>query len=79
LTVLLRRSYDKEIIKLISDDRDSGSKKYKRVYGCAYVGLDIAESALSGSLESGGQFCVGAFGRNLASVTVNMFLHLICF
>jgi hypothetical protein len=25
------------------------------------------------SLESGGRFCVGAFGRNLASVTVKMF------
>jgi hypothetical protein len=29
------------------------------------------------SLESGGRFCVGAFGRNLASVVVKMFLHLI--
>jgi hypothetical protein len=27
-----------------------------------------AESAFDGSLESGGRFCVGAFGGNLASV-----------
>jgi hypothetical protein len=31
------------------------------------------------SLESGGQFCVGAFGRNLASVVMKMFSHLIYF
>jgi hypothetical protein len=30
-----------------------------------------------GSLESGGRFFVGAFGRNLASVTVKMCSHLI--
>jgi hypothetical protein len=29
------------------------------------------------SLESGDRFCVFAFGRNLASVAVNMFPHLI--
>jgi hypothetical protein len=29
------------------------------------------------SLELGGQFCVGAFGTNMASVAVNMFTHLI--
>jgi hypothetical protein len=39
----------------------------------------IAESAFGGSLESGGRFYVGAFGRNLASVTVKMFSHLIQF
>jgi hypothetical protein len=33
----------------------------------------LAESALDGSLESGGRFCVGAFGRNLAPVAVKMF------
>jgi hypothetical protein len=32
-----------------------------------------------GSLQSGGRFCVGAFGRNLASVAVKMFSHLIYF
>jgi hypothetical protein len=30
-------------------------------------------------LESGGRFCVGAFGRNLASVAMKMFAHLIYF
>jgi hypothetical protein len=29
------------------------------------------------SLESRGRFCVDAFGRNLPSVTVKMFSHLI--
>jgi hypothetical protein len=34
-------------------------------------------SAFGGSLESGGRFCAGASGRNLASVAVKMFSHLI--
>jgi hypothetical protein len=34
-------------------------------------------SAFDGSLESGGRFCVGAFGRNLDPVAVKMFSHLI--
>jgi hypothetical protein len=32
-----------------------------------------------GSLESGGRFCVGAFGRNVFSVAVKVFSHLIYF
>jgi hypothetical protein len=40
---------------------------------------DLAEFAFGGSLESGCWFCVGAFGRNLASVTVKMFSHFIHF
>jgi hypothetical protein len=39
----------------------------------------LTESALGVSLESGSWFCVGAFGRNLASVTVKMFSHSIQF
>jgi hypothetical protein len=39
----------------------------------------LTESAFGGNLESGGRFCVGAFGRNLASVAVMMFSHLIYF
>jgi hypothetical protein len=39
----------------------------------------LTESAFSGSLESGGRFRVGAFGRNLTSVAVKMFSHLINF
>jgi hypothetical protein len=39
----------------------------------------LAESAFGGSLESSSQFCVGAFGRNLASVTVKMFSHIVYF
>jgi hypothetical protein len=36
---------------------------------------DLAEYAFGGSLESGGRFCLGAFGRNLASVAVKMYSH----
>jgi hypothetical protein len=61
-------------LKLSSDGGDSGSKKYKRGYGGG-----LAESAFDGSLGSGGRFCVGAFARNLASVAVKMFSHLIYF
>jgi hypothetical protein len=39
----------------------------------------LAKSAFGGSLESGGRFCVGAFGRNLASVAVKMFSRLMYF
>jgi hypothetical protein len=39
--------------------------------------VGLAESEFGGSLESGGWFCVDAFGRNLTSVTVKMFSHLI--
>jgi hypothetical protein len=39
----------------------------------------VVASAFGGSLESGCRFCVGAFGRNLASVAVKMFSHLIYF
>jgi hypothetical protein len=37
------------------------------------------ESTFGGILESGGRFCVGAFGRNLASVAVKIFSHSIYF
>jgi hypothetical protein len=37
----------------------------------------LAESAFGGSLESGGRFCVGAFGRNMSSVAIKMFPHSI--
>jgi hypothetical protein len=53
----------REKLKLSSEGGDSGSKKYKRGYGGAY----------GGSVESGSRFCVGAFGKNLASVAVKMF------
>jgi hypothetical protein len=35
--------------------------------------VGLAESAFGGRLESGGQSCDGAFGGNLASLTVKMF------
>jgi hypothetical protein len=34
---------------------------------------------VGGSLESGGRFCVAAFGSNLASEAVRVFSHLIFF
>jgi hypothetical protein len=34
------------------------------------------ESEFGGSPESGGRFCVGTFGKNLASVAVNIFSYL---
>jgi hypothetical protein len=46
-------------------------------YGDAYGG--VWRSVFDRSLESGGQFCVGAFGKNLASVAVKMFSYLIYF
>jgi hypothetical protein len=39
----------------------------------------LAESAFGGSLESDGRYCVSAFGKNMASVVVKMFSHLIYF
>jgi hypothetical protein len=39
----------------------------------------VAESVFGGSLESGFWFCVAAFDRNLASVAVKVFSHLIYF
>jgi hypothetical protein len=37
----------------------------------------LAEFAFGGSLESGGPFFVGVFGRNLISLAMNMFPRLI--
>jgi hypothetical protein len=39
----------------------------------------LAESAFCKNPESSGQFCVGAFGRNLASVAVKILPHFIYF
>jgi hypothetical protein len=39
----------------------------------------LARSVFSVSMETCDWFCIGAFGRNLASVTRKMFSHLICF
>jgi hypothetical protein len=63
-------------MKLSSDGSDSGGKKCKQGYGGAsWWGL--MESMFGGSLESRGHLCVGAFGRNLVSVALEMFPHLI--
>jgi hypothetical protein len=48
-----------------------------RLWWCLWCGLAL--SAFGGRLESGGRFGVGAFCRNLASVAVKMFSHLIHF
>jgi hypothetical protein len=60
-------------LKLGSDGGDSGSKKCKRVYG------EVWRSAFGGNLETGGRFCVGAFGRNLVSVIGKIISDLIYF
>jgi hypothetical protein len=39
----------------------------------------FVEYSFGGSLDSDGRFCVGAFGRYLASVAVKMFSRLIYF
>jgi hypothetical protein len=57
--------------EIISDSGDSGSKKSKLGYHGANGGvwryLRLTESWY---LESGGRFCVDAFGWNLPSVAV---------
>jgi hypothetical protein len=65
----------RKTLKLVSDGGDSGSKKFKRGYGDVYGG--VWRSLRLESLESVGLFCIGAFGRNLASVDEKMTLHLI--
>jgi hypothetical protein len=39
----------------------------------------MVELLCGGSLESGGQFCVGVFGRNLVSVAMKAFSYFIHF
>jgi hypothetical protein len=60
-----------------SDGGDSSSKKCKQGYGGVYGGI-WQNLHLAGvwSLELGGQ-CAGVFGRNLASVALKTFSHLI--
>jgi hypothetical protein len=58
-----------EKLRLSSNDGDSGSKKCKRGYGGVWRSLRLTGVW---SIESGGRFCVGAFGRNLASAAVKM-------
>jgi hypothetical protein len=60
-------------VKLTSDGGNTGSKKCKIGYGGAYCGLWCI--LLLTGLESG----VGVLDRNLASVAVMMFSHLIYF
>jgi hypothetical protein len=42
-------------------------------------GESVAKPLFGGSMDSGGRFWVGAFGRNLASVAVRMFSHFAYF
>jgi hypothetical protein len=67
-------------LKSTSDGGKSGSKKLKRGYSGAYGGI-WRSLRLAGVwiLDSGGRFCVGPFGRNLAAVAVKMFSQLIYF
>jgi hypothetical protein len=63
-----------KMFKISSVGGDSGSKKFKRAYG-----RSLTEPTFGGSLESGSRFCVGAIGRNLASVAVKMFSRFVNF
>jgi hypothetical protein len=70
---------DDEKRKLPSEG-DSGSKKFKLGYNGASGGVWWS-LGLAGlwRLESGGLFCIDAFGRNLALVAVEMFSYLMWF
>jgi hypothetical protein len=63
--------------KLNSDSVGCGSKRCKQGYGDACGGSGGV--CIWRSLESGGRFCVCAFGRSLALVTLNIFSHLLYF
>jgi hypothetical protein len=71
-TVCMMREY----LKLCSEGGDSGSSKCKQGCGGVWWSLHLAGVR---NLESGTRFGVGVLGRNLASVTVKMFSHLIYF
>jgi hypothetical protein len=61
-------------MKLIFEGGDFGNKKCKRGYGGAYDRVyRILRFSGVWSLKSSGRFFVGGFGRNQASITVNMF------
>jgi hypothetical protein len=66
-------------LKVCSDSGDTGFKNCKLSYAGA-CGRVCRSLFLAGvwNVEPGGRFCVGAFGRNLASVAVKMFSHFIC-
>jgi hypothetical protein len=66
----------REILKLGSDVGDSDSKQCKRGYGGAYGGV-WRSLRLAVVWKTGGQLCFGASGRNLATVAVKKFSHLI--
>jgi hypothetical protein len=66
------RLYDKKLIQNVIKSYDVATLVARSANEAM-----VAESAFGGSLESGGRFCVGAFGRNLASVAVKIFSHLI--
>jgi hypothetical protein len=57
-------------LKLSSDGGVYGSKNVNEAMVTPVMGS-------GGSLDLGGRFCVGVFDRNLASVAVKMFSHLI--
>jgi hypothetical protein len=64
-------------MKLICDSDDWYQETHMKLWWRPC--LDLAESALGGSLESGGRFCVCAFSRNLASVAMMTISHIIYF
>jgi hypothetical protein len=65
----VHHSCDAEKLVLSFDGGDSGRKNSNKA--------ESFGSAFGGSLESGGQFCVDAFGKYLTSVAMKIFPHLI--
>jgi hypothetical protein len=80
LIVRVRRLCDmaKKKTKLSSEGGNCGSKKCKRGSGGVYGGV-WGSLRLAGDHTARRSICVGASGRNLASVAVKTFSHLICF
>jgi hypothetical protein len=68
----------REQIKLSSDVATLVARNANETVVAPVWGLP--ESAFCRSVESGGRFCVGAFGRNMASVAVKIcfIFHLVC-
>jgi hypothetical protein len=65
--------------KSCCDVGDSGSKKSKRGYGDVYGVSGKVCICWESGLELSGPFCIGVCSRNLVSVVVEKFSHLISF
>jgi hypothetical protein len=64
-------------LKSSSDGGESSNNNANKTMVVPMMGS--GECAFGGSMESDGWFCAGASDRNLASVTMKMFSHLLYF